>query len=434
MPTESFQIADSQDSDWNGGTSGGRVKSGPFDSARAVQVIDGIRLALLEAGWAETVTTKATGQIIMNYGAPVAEQPLIPVTPEPIADGRPFVTINGKRMIFYNPFTQFPSGSTNPNNVFVPMASDVEGSLAALRTKITAETEFDGIEAYVDMDGHWIMGLEAKIGGTTYNNAEFAGGISVFVGRPFWSTTTPAVGGGYVIRSTRGDGEWLEVWMYASDYQGFAAFQFRTSTGGSEPIFYLAHERYSVSRRQRVRKPYWYSVIANQFQFFVFREGGPSGVSGNDLSSNLFASMPWTYPEVQFAAVIWSNISQRKSMEPRDNAGWAVARDGGLTARMTTNFEGCYPALYLLASPSYELTDSQRRPILTTAYIGIPAGPATTAAGEARIVGYLWDACLSSRAELVDTPMVLRGGKYQCALRQVGTLGSLHGSLFLRYE
>ena len=53
MPTDSYELADSQDLDYNLGATGARVNARKFDSSTQNRICDKVQEVLLAAGWSD---------------------------------------------------------------------------------------------------------------------------------------------------------------------------------------------------------------------------------------------------------------------------------------------------------------------------------------------------------------------------------------------
>lgn len=426
MPTEAFEIAEAASV---------RIQKKRFDSRYARQICDNVKDALVDAGWILHGATPAIGTVSHPYGAPVITIPEPPPEElEPIHySNRRFLLlgtmVSGVRIdrwfCAYDPYREDPIGEFFVT--WFAIGTSVAGTFANLMTAIALDAPWSP-SIHIDTRGSWILTLESLTDGTEYVSYQF-GGAAVWSGDPrgFYSVHFQPARGGWILRSYLTEEKWLEVWIYVND-DGMAHFEFRGSEpDGQTPTFALRPTFSSGTTESD--KQYWYSIIANKHQFFIYRENG-------DLltfpgSQNLLASMPQPYEEVEYAVLIVAHNLLRRNLEWKEESYYACARNGGLSTVQSGNFDGCSPSLYLWESPSYPLLDSQGRPILSSAYVGVPEGPGFSAADHSRVVGLLWDSFLTSTQASLGSHMSLRGRNYQCILSQPGGFGNIPGSLWM---
>jgi hypothetical protein len=421
MPTEVFEIADSTDADYNLGVGGERVKVGPFDSETSRPMLDAIRDALVDAGWSEQTGTPAQAGFVLPFGAPTYIPAVPPVGSPPVTTNLPTVTIDGLKFVMYDPTRQ--TAGTDPDTIYLHMGTSAAQAMTNLVDAIDLHSDFTVTAQTFDAIAGYTITIAAKIPGTLYNGSDFHGGIGLLIGRPFWSTpTTQPRLGGWVLRSTLDNGEWLEVWMYGGTHLNRPAFEFRCSTGGATPTLELD---------QMTSTPdVGYSILANQFQFLIFQD--QRAQAGGSVSRTIFATQAYVKPGkgCDYSAVIAQTTRETLQF---GGPGWSVARDGELSTLIAANYNGAYPGFYCLGSPSAELVTSHGYNLITNGYIGSPEGIAADASGQARIVGLAWDAIAMNRNAPLDSTMLYRGLVWHCAFSQNGSAGRTPASVWFAF-
>src|SRR5215203_902685 len=137
MPTESFEIADSQDVAYNAGVTGERVRVVDFESETQNDVIDNVRDALVAAGWIQTGGSKPQFTAEFTYGLPSAIPPGVPfVGVMPVSAGTKVLTAQGIIFRFYDANVTLPG----VGGVWIPMATTSAGSLALLIAEVESYT------------------------------------------------------------------------------------------------------------------------------------------------------------------------------------------------------------------------------------------------------------------------------------------------------
>lgn len=406
MPTDSFEVADSQDVEYNGGATGARLKHGPFVSLYANAIIDQVKTALLLAGWVEGTPTAPRSSFTLPYGLPVMHPPGSPIDDEdkPQTGNTAMLTFQSQKLIMFDPTRELPG--VDAHATYVPMGATIADSFDNITDAIDSDTDYGVTDYGIDSSGHWFIDITGNTAGPQYNSLTY-GGQGYVKGRTFWASPRYQPGeGGWVLRSTDANGGWLEVWVYLpiGVKAGHAAFEFRSSEGGGTPTFYLVSAKsYTRSLPDGTWK---YAIIANQFQFAIFAEG---------QTSFLFASMPYLQG-AEYGALLLSNTARSSLEWLGTNGNWACARDGELTPSMSfNNFAGCFPGVYAFRSPA-PIRTSQGFPITESAWLGLPAGRSTDASGESRIVGKLWDALILSETKDLASQFSHRGLLWQCIM------------------
>lgn len=405
MPTDSFEVADSQSLDYNAGATGARLKRVIHGTTQNA-IIDGVRDALVAAGWEDVGATNPRASFVAPYGFPHVDPPIIPPLSTPVTGGQKVITVQGVEFRFYDPFRESPGVST-ATTAWVPMSTTDEGSFSNLITEIEAATAWRLLESvrYPEAGGAWEgwrFAFEHEIPGTEFNNvAHDQGGSGSASGYKFYSNGAVDGHGGWKLRSTMASGEWLEVWIYAGST---VFFSFTTSREGSPRLLTLSTS-YLLD----------YKIIANQFQFALFSEGNGKLV---------FASQPYLQHGCQQAAVITGSGS-------RSTLSWTGTNTyyGRESALVQAPGTAVGPKAYVLRFTSPTLVTSQGYLLVSSAYVGVPQGTTDDAA----IVGKLWDAVIVAKTSALDEEMYHRGRKYFCVFRNSG-FGVNPGSLWIAYE
>ena len=410
MPTEVFEIADSQDIEFNEGTTGARLKT-TFGDEYPNTIIDAVKAGLIAAGWDLIGSTKPTIAITMPYGIVTAIEPDTYDPPTVEATGERMLTVQTIDFYVYNPYANLPGIAPG---VWIPAAETIAATMDALHSAIEANTAWAVIDYVVTPAGSHNFTLEGTVEGTQYNDVAI-GGEGYANGRKFWSVQGEAERGGWMLRTTRIDGTYLEVWIYAQSRQVY--FEFRNSAGGEQPAFSIRPGIYSSGVFGGAGEDF--CLVANQFQFAVFRDQTPA-----DTIDFIFASLMHKEHGCEHAImIIGSGSGQRGLLSwPYSSAG---ARDGGLHTTVPDAVYTAGPKVYAFRGAS---ETSQGFNLITSAWVSIPSNT-----GDARIVGKLWDALVLSRAPDLDDRMVFRELVWQCIARN-STFGGTPASLWLAYD
>lgn len=404
MPTQAFEIADSQDTAYNGGAGGSRVKR-TIRGTTMNAIIDGVADTLVAAGWTLEGGTKPRVEFLYPYGFPNA----LPAVPEPMSKptstGLSAGTVQGVRFLFYDPTRELP-GTTTSTDVWVMMGASSAVSFANLITAIEGSTAWRVLETHVYLTGGGWYGtaftLEHNVPGTQFNGPT-AGGEGTAGGRPFWSTGSPVNGGGWVLRSTMASGEWLQCTVYALST---VTFSFTSSREGAEQIFNLGPAFVST-----------YELIANQFQFWLLAAAADAN------ARDVFACQPYLEHGCEQAAFVTCSGAIRNSLMWQYTAYW------GRESALTTGASGTLGVNVFVLRTASELITTQGQHIATSAWVGLPDG--TT--GPCAIVGKIWDAFVLSKSSTLDDDVFHRDMKFRCVARN-GPFGSNVGSLWVAYE
>lgn len=443
MPVEVFSIADSTLADWNGGHTGKRVRR-ELLATSPVTICQGIRDALLTAGWEFIGAAKANGSLVMPGGLPIESG--IVVSPKPTIDsGIHICTIRGtgmtKRIMFYD------AGRHTPNTgiediTWLAMGETFEDSLDALEGAIATEG-WTVLTAWQQpsgtFGGWWHLDFEAGEGGLEWNDETF-GGWHLFDAAsnapgfiqsvwPYYAPNDPAAkpnnsgpaGGGLILRSTQGeapDETWLQVYIYVNPFTPHSAtFTFEGSTAGiNMPTFQLGTGAN-------------YVILANQFQFFVARPNAdPLSAAGKQ---QLLCIFPWMNADkgVDYAAVL-SGVGAWRTRASWDASNTCAAVNGQFSRWLgssgTGEPAGTLPGIYPFRF-RYELYDpSGKHPVAGNAYLGAPINGAdkTLSADfyQARIVGRIWDAFVMQSNDYALDEIATFGGMFmQCVLKESRT-------------
>ena len=405
MPTEVFEIADSQDIEFNEGISGARVKLAAFTSDYSNQIIDSVKAGLIAAGWSQTGATKPTVFVTFPYGLPTATDDGDPTTPVVVTNNEYVLSVQGIAFYLYDAYRFLP-GSTG---VWIPAAGSVAASMSALTNAIAANTVWSLKSYNVAPDGAHNIVLEASVEGTQYNHPG-NGGEGELSGARFWSNAHDCEGGGWILRASMIDGTYLEVWVYALSRSVF--FEFRSSAGGERPTYEIRPSTAGGSIAAD------YSLIANQFQFCLMRE------KSADTTSFLLASLMHKEHGCEYAAAIVASGNRVVLAWAHNSAG---GRDGGLH-RSTSTASGLKVYAFRSLGSGGELKTSQGYNLISSAWVSIPSST-----GDARIAGKLFDALVLSRPAALDDRMVFRELLWHCIAREE-TFGSTPASLWLAYD
>ena len=396
MPTDSFEIADSQDLEYNGGATGARLKH-VFDGSQQNYVIDALKTKLLAAGWTLEGESYPRASFVFPYGFPIAEVPIVPPVGMPVAVGQQVATVQGVSFRFYDAFRTLP-GTTTATTIWIVEGTTVGQSFNNLIAAIEGATDWNLVDNWIATDGSWNFTLEHPTGGTAFNNAT-QGGTGSAGGYKFWSNGAANGGGGWKLRSTMASGEWLEVWVYSGST---IYFSFTTSREGSPRVLTAGtHDEYTL--------------VANQFQFALFEAGNLDFI---------FASQPYLQHGCEQAAFICGRGSRGTLSWTGTNTYWG--REAPLVQGVST---ACGPKAFVLRHSAASLVTSQGFLLVSSAYIGIPQE--TT--DDAVIVGKLWDAVITCKSQPLDEEMFHRGLKW-INVFQNGPFGSNVASIWIAYE
>ncbi len=403
MRTESFRIADSQDSAYNAGYTGSRVKRA-LRSDLPVPFLWDLRQALLDAGWTHRAWTSATVDLFVNTSA-------LPWTSGPhgsmvtlgdpklvyyASGSRIGAVADGNYICFYDPYNEI--APVYPNVTWVAMGATPEATQGAL---------FGAIPGYIlTGTGAWSSGtvghFQVDQPGPDGNDLSW-GGMRRLQGDAagYLANAGEQLGGGYTLRANTWYG-YLDLTVTA-DHQGIGMVRFlaTASTGGSA-AFTVLNTGLSYARSNQA-----FTVTANQFQFFVT----------HPTNGNCFAILPYVdqlNPHgVTYAACCGMNgtYDWRVTLEWIDNV-WAAA-NGKLLA-CDNSYAGTRPGIFMSkgAGPMVvgPLTDPAGNAILESAYLGVPpsGGPAGPD-GQSRVVGLIWDAIVVRQDYALDVEASLQG-------------------------
>lgn len=429
MPTEELYIADSQDVAQNGGYEGARVRE-DFSGATQVDILRGIRDALLAAGWVDSGTTKAQWSLVLPYGLPWTTPPDLEVEDPPtVTTGPNPVTVDGMRIMFYDPFRTLPIDQ--PDVHWIPMGVTHEDSIGNLAAAVE-EYSWNYLGFHFDTAypffGWLHLDFEAVTGGIERNGA-WAGGdgdvSSSISGIWFWAFLSAVgqiggpfgnapAGGGIYLRSYQSETDYLQVWLGIPESGSPAAsLQFSTSIeGGGQPIYQLG-----------AADGWAFRIIANQFQFFCWQTAGGTG-------GQVFASFPRLarFRGVDYAAVVGKNF--------RDVLQWSdaySAANGPLIRSQgwmdSGRVDARQPGLYCFKVHGVAYRNVDGKAIAQTAYLGTMA----TEADDARIVAVLWDAFLAQGLFPLGDEVMQDGRAYECIARQDGGAYAAHATLWVGY-
>ena len=411
-------MADSQDTDWNGGYSGARVRR-KIAVTSAVTICDGIIDALLAAGWEDRGPTAARAFMAFPFGVPVTTVPLEGETRSTLFTQQTH-HVQGDIIYFYDPYSGSPD--LRPNALWVPMGLTIEAGFLALEGVINGSTDWHITSRYIQAGtGVHIIELEANVSGTAWNTTE-AGGVGAVSGIGFWGggtfTGVPHDGGGQVLRANSAAG-WLEAWVFATGVG--ARIEFTASTGGVTPSVDLVPAGAGGFGATEL------TLIANQFQFALWTAGR------YDTVNNVLASLPYIEPGkgITYAAIVIKNF--RGATQWQSGGEWSAVNGGfELTGRFHGRVVGLYEIYSLLT-----LTDAVGMAIAEPAFLGAPiTGSPRTRAGHARIIGRMWDAYTAHRqGDGFDRDNRTRGAgnlRYQCIAKNT-TPYWCPGSLWLAY-
>ncbi|MFN3326881.1 MAG: hypothetical protein ACK5AZ_25590 [Bryobacteraceae bacterium] len=429
VSTERFELADSQDPLQNGGFGGARVRR-RFDGQKPNWICTGVYEALKDAGWQEVNGTNASWGLVLPYGVPYTTPPDPPVTPVLVNNGPHAVTIDGIRLVFYDPHRHIPNRFI-PDILWIEMGETVVQSLENLEAGIT-QFQWIPLGKWQQKggfhDGWWHLDFVAPEYGLAWNAYQFGGGPNISGSSRIWSHIWPAgatspsgtgpAGGGFYMRSFQAGG-WLEVWIgIPTTAPHVATFRFKASMGGESP-----------SRTLPVSDTL-YLIIANQFQFLVFLDHAPP-----NSHAQLFACFPKMAAEhgVHYAAIVAGRASFRQTLQWSGSS--AAAANSGFTRTLDVyDYIGSYPGLYMIKFLGSDLLEAKEKPIAQNAYIGAPAnGAPRTVDGQSRIVGRMWDALILSKDNPLDERMRFGSLNFQCVTKETA-YGANKASLRVAYE
>ncbi len=426
MPTEPIVFADSQNASHNGGYSGARVREQIPDTIQ-VGVAEGVANALVAAGWTQEGGTKASFSLVLNNSVPwVHSVPDPPIEDKPtINKGIHVCSMGGSQFHFYDPYRHTPNTGLD-YITWIQMGLTEAASRGNLITEIT-DLQWSHLSSWqqetAPYAGWWHLDFEAPVIGFAWNGLNIGGqqqvegasnavGFFGFIWRlgSYGPGNDACSGGGLILRSTQAAG-WLEVAIRPGErWPCTPTFKFTASTGGEHPEFTLNIGMGS------------YTIIANQFQFFVFRETDPYSLAGTQV---LMATFPMLASDhgVTYGAVIASGRSFRIRMEwASPNGPCVAAANSGLTRRLGEydEYPGVSPLLYPVKY-RHELLMPNGAPLAEPAFIGAPVNDAPkTVDGQARIVGQMWDALIIHGHFPLDARALLGNLHMQCVGNQYG--------------
>lgn len=420
MPTESITLADSQNATHNGGYGGTRVREKLADTTQ-VGLAEGVSDALVAAGWTQEGGTKASFSLVLSNGVPwVHSIPDPPIDPKPTVDrGIQICSMGGDQFHFYDPYRSSPNVALD-YITWIQMGLSEAASRGNLQTKIV-NLGWSHLGSWqqetAPYTNWWHMDFEAPAIGFAWNGLNIGGEKQVegsanavgFFGF-IWMVGSlgpgndACSGGGLILRSTQ-DAGWLDVGIRPNErWPCYPTFRFTASTGGSNPTYTLNTGMGS------------YTIIANQFQFFVFRETDPLSLAGTQV---LMATFPMLATDhgVTYGAVLASGRSFRIRTEwAHVNAPCSAAANSGLTRRLGDydEYPGSSPLLYPIKY-RHTLLMPNGAPVAEPCFIGAPINDAPkTIAGQARIIGQMWDALLIHDHFPVDVRALFGNLKMQC--------------------
>jgi len=443
MPVEVFSIADSTLEEWNGAHTGKRVRR-EFLASSPVRICQGVRDALITAGWGYVGSAKSNGSLVMPSGVPV-ESGIVATPKVTINSGIHICTIRGtgmtKRLMFYD------SGRHTPNTgiediSWIEMGETFNESMDALKAAIAVEG-WSVLTVWQQpsgtFGGWWHLDFEAPEGGLEWNDASYGGwhlfdAASNAVGYiqsvwPYYAPNSASAkpnisgpaGGGVLLRSTQGeapDEVHLDLYIYVNPFTPHSAtFTFDPSTGGATlPTFQL-----STGAN--------YVIVCNQFQGFISRPNAdPASAAGQQQLLFIF---PWmaTAKGVTYAAVV-SGKGAWRTRASWDASNTSVAVNGGFSRWLgssgTGEPVGTLPGLYPFRF-RYALHDpSGEHPVAGNAFLGAPINGAlkTLSAdlNQARIVGRVWDAFVMQSNDYPYDDIATFGGMFMaCVLKETRT-------------
>ncbi len=409
MSTENFEFADSQDSGYNGGISGARVYLKEFPSATPVDVIESVKAGLEAAGWSNVADLYSTLTVDFPYGLPSV--PIPGDSPTAVEGGPSQVVLglNGERFIMYDPYRTLPGSLSG--DVWVAMGNTSDASLILLMSAIDGGSPFHvkSYEAFSTTYGGYRLFLESDSGGTGGESVG-AGGSLTASGVPFWSATPAWSGGGYRLQAINEYGSWVKVGFY---YSGSGIiFETEFSSGGE-----IAHARIFESPALK------YSLIANQFQFILFREGATL----SDHYNNIFVSLIYGQHGCQLGAFQLC-IDQPGQFDWTTNL--TVARDA---EAYTNTFLAPVVEIYILkVYYGYEIKTSQKFTAITPAFIAL-AERRLDDSGTVKLCGKLWDCICMAKDAPIGNVMVHRDLLWKCIFRNAA-FGTQPYSAWLAFD
>jgi hypothetical protein len=449
-----------------------RVRS-VLRSSDTRKLLDHLKEVLITAGWSDNGGIPAVMQLKMPYGLPVQNPPTSPVTLTAAISPPVLILDTGDGPVgfrMYDPTREFEGA---PPDAWVPMGVTYQQSVENLVNKISAFTKWNLLVRpgfvnplfradppapfHPDSFPQWSeVWLEYDEPGTIGNFKPEAGGetdIGKTNGR--WVDVVRPYGGGWTLTTPLRDNNDLAVTMTGGgDADGWqAVFIFQGPARENKPRFVLSHGRFGKNDGEDDWPPY--TVIANPWQFFIWRQGGTPAPSGGDYppavvgeegwEQHLLASFPYLDPSppseperTSYAAMVLSN--QFRDRTHWDNGSWAVARNGDISVRV-----GPYSGLARHVRPhalAYRLEndplkDSQGHAIATGCFLGLPGGstPEMYYAnfGAARVAARLWDSIFVSRKAALDEIIRYDGMLWQCVCTNDGSLGRIEGSVFMAF-
>jgi hypothetical protein len=416
MPVESVTFADSTDPEHNGGITGIRLNH-DFHDATPGNIAETIYDKLIEAGWTNDGGYKAGFSAVFPSGLP-----WVPTPPDPEPEEKTVIQ-NGIRIAylkdaegmirqihFYNPYTSEPD--PNVPHIWLEMGDTHQESIdnyvgvlvLAGWVHVGTWTKEDGFET-----GFLHIDFEAPVAGFLWND-EIYGGDSFYRASANTVGTIPRVdplitpqedeppntmvgpvGGGLIAEAIQKNGEASTTWVTVGclvdvGVPPTATFIVANEGGGHAPTLRLSHGAGAG-----------YRIVANQFQFFVWRPGSSviSSAGKNQLAV-IFPKLEWENHGVTQGLVVLGNDTFRRHL--RFIRGKVCgAANSGITRFLDTNeYNGTHPSFYPIRFLDEVLTHDDR-PVATTAWISAPinlAEPKGDADNQARIIGIVWDALI----------------------------------------
>jgi hypothetical protein len=424
MPTESFYYASSTDAAYNNGFEGARIAR-DFDGPTPYAICEAMRVALTDAGWTPSGGTKATWSLVLPFGLPWTIPPDVAVVDKPTVDGGPNpITVEGKRLTFYDPFRVLPSA--NPAIHWVEMGISEADSIGNLADAIEsygwiyAGTHTDTGFPYL---GFVHLDFEAPVVGLDWNGsaygapADVTGGAQTIwywgfigaVGVPGNGGNGPA-GGGVYLRSYQTATEYLQVWIGIPETgTPSATFRFSTSEDGDDDT--AAQAVYQLASGDDAQ----YRVIANQFQFFAWRTDDDSAASAGGSHQLLAIHPKYAIGRgVSYAAIVVSGF--RNALQWPNS--YSAANSG---LHRAGSYPGAQPGLYAIRTTGFALRDASGRAIAQTAFIGAsPYSTTDDVTRQARIVGLVWDSLVISDVYEVGQQIRFGSLDYECVANHDG--------------
>lgn len=454
MPTEEFVTADSES-----GSSRFRIRA-----CNTTTVIEDSARSIEAGGWQflpDNLQPKAHGRLTFPYGTPYTWEP-----DPPIADGDKqvmgpeyqctlqFLAVQHISFCFYDPFRQIPPAPTTGQR-WVEMGLTAEESFLNVYAAMLAEpviVAFWDIQiGVIEVQG---LGLrptfefEAIDFGPQGNHEEYGGSGHI---RPDWQSYWSSGGvlgdGGYILKTgdslLDGSGPYMQVKITQSREGEPCGPRFdftwsRTGYPDIRPTFYLA-----TLEQQYPPQRLFYTIIASDWQFFIFLEG----YDGSQAFSSIFCVIPAAFEDASPGCLLGCSDS---GYPWRTRLKWLgnvyCAREGndnwGDTLQGPIGNALPRPCTFPLKFPERSLLTSSSRPLMGNAWLAVPphfgnygrdAVPLNSFY-QPRIIGKFWDALVLSRSATLDSRFFWQGNAWQCIASQTGAVGSTDGSLWIRLK